>query len=168
VGVLGLFEGGVWPAVLILLASWFPQAERARANALWMTCLPISAILMSPLSGLMLDHMSWRWVFVIQGVPPLLWAIVWWFAVADRPAKARWISAEEREYLETTLKAEEDAKPAFAKQGYRQALANRQVLLLIGIYFFWITGGSRSPSRWSSRSPGCCWATSRTGRRRCS
>jgi sugar phosphate permease len=138
--LLGLFEGGVWPAVLILLASWFPQAERARANALWMTCLPISAIIMSPLSGLMLDHMSWRWVFVLQGLPPLLWAIVWWFAVADRPAQARWISAEEREYLETTLKAEEDAKPAFAKQGYRQALANRQVLLLVGVYFFWTTG----------------------------
>ncbi|MEU4525765.1 MFS transporter [Amycolatopsis sp. NPDC024027] len=159
--LLGLFEGGVWPAVLILLASWFPQAERARANALWMTCLPISAILMSPLSGFMLDHMSWRWVFVLQGLPPLVWAVVWWFAVADRPAQARWISAEEREYLETTLKAEEDAKPAFAKEGcdnrgfassrglrhpdprkagYRQALANRQVLLLVGIYFFWITG----------------------------
>ncbi|ADJ44135.1 major facilitator transporter [Amycolatopsis mediterranei S699] len=159
--LLGLFEGGVWPAVLILLASWFPQAERARANALWMTCLPISAILMSPLSGFMLDHMSWRWVFVLQGLPPLVWAAVWWFAVADRPARARWISAAEREYLETTLKAEEDAKPAFAKQGcdnrgfapgrglrhpdprkagYRQALANRQVLLLVGIYFFWITG----------------------------
>ncbi|WP_410609326.1 MFS transporter [Amycolatopsis sp. lyj-109] len=159
--LLGLFEGGVWPAVLILLASWFPQAERARANALWMTCLPISAILMSPLSGFMLDHMSWRWVFVLQGLPPLVWAVVWWFAVADRPARARWISAAEREYLETTLQAEEDAKPAFAKQGCdnrgfasgrgprhpdprkagsRQALAHRQVLLLVGVYFFWITG----------------------------
>ena len=138
--LLGLFEGGVWPAVLILLASWFPQAERGRANALWMTCLPVSAILMSPLSGLMLDHMSWRWVFILQGLPPLLWAIVWWFAVADRPAQARWISAEERDHLESTLAAEEAAKPAFAKAGYRQALANRQVLLLVGVYFFWITG----------------------------
>ncbi|MET8848744.1 MFS transporter [Amycolatopsis sp. NPDC004625] len=138
--LLGLFEGGVWPAVLVLLASWFPQAERARANAWWMTCLPISAILMSPLSGFMLDHMSWRWVFVLQGLPPLVWAVVWGFAVADRPARARWISPAEREYLETTLQAEEDAKPAFAKRSYRQALANRQVLLLVGVCFFWITG----------------------------
>ncbi len=138
--VLGLFEGGVWPAVLILLASWFPQAERARANALWMSCLPISAIIMSPLSGLMLDHMSWRWVFVLQGLPPLLWAIVWWFAVADRPSKARWISVPEREYLETTLAAEEAAKPRVAQQGLVKALGNRSVLLLIGVYFFWITG----------------------------
>jgi sugar phosphate permease len=36
--VLGIFEGGVWPAVLVLLANWFPQNERARANALWMSC----------------------------------------------------------------------------------------------------------------------------------
>jgi len=38
----------------------------------------------APLSGFMLDHMSWRWVFVLQGLPPLVWAVVWWFAVADR------------------------------------------------------------------------------------
>ncbi|WP_239154064.1 MFS transporter [Amycolatopsis sp. FDAARGOS 1241] len=138
--LLGLFEGGVWPAVLILLASWFPQAERARANALWMSCLPVSAIIMSPLSGLMLDHMSWRWVFVLQGVPPLVWAVVWWFTVADRPAKARWITTAERTYLEETLAAEEAAKPAYARQGYWQALKNPSVLLLIGVYFFWITG----------------------------
>lgn len=122
--------------VLSLLASWFPQAERARANALWMTCLPISAILMAPLSGFVLDHMSWRWVFVLPGLPPLVWAVVWWFAVAGRPARARWISPVEREYPETTLQAEEDAKPAFAKQGHRQAPANREVLLLAGVYFF--------------------------------
>ncbi|WP_158888770.1 MFS transporter [Amycolatopsis anabasis] len=138
--LLGLFEGGVWPAVLILLASWFPQAERARANALWMSCLPISAILMSPLSGWMLDHMSWRWVFILQGLPPLIWAVVWWFAVADRPAKARWISAAEREYVESTLAAEEAAKPKVVAQGYRQALRDRSVLLLIAVYFCWMTG----------------------------
>jgi sugar phosphate permease len=138
--LLGVFEGGVWPAVLVLLASWFPQAERARANALWMSCLPISTILMSPLSGWMLDHMSWRWVFVLQGAPPLVWAVVWWFAVADRPARARWISDTERDYLEQTLAGEEAAKPKVAKQSYGQALRNRSVLLLILIYFCWITG----------------------------
>ncbi|MGP4002407.1 MFS transporter [Streptomyces sp. 8N706] len=97
--VLGLLRGGVWPAVLILLASWFPLREQARANALWIACLPISSIIMAPLSGWMLDHASWRRVLVLQGVPPLPWALLWWFAVADRPAQAKWISSVEADHL---------------------------------------------------------------------
>lgn len=138
--VLGVFEGGVWPAVLILLASWFPQRERARANALWMACLPVSAILMSPLSGWMLEHMSWRWVFVLQGLPPLVWAVVWWLVIADRPARARWISTAEREHVETELAREEAAKPKTRQDGYGRALRNPAVLLLVAVYFCWITG----------------------------
>ncbi|MFC6065254.1 MFS transporter [Streptomyces ochraceiscleroticus] len=138
---LGFFEGGVWPAVLILLASWFPLRERARANALWMACLPLSSIIMAPLSGLMLDHASWRWVLFLQGVPPLVWALVWWFAVADRPAQARWISRAEAAHLESALAADEAAKPAPAGGGsYLKAVRKPQVLLLIGVYFCWMTG----------------------------
>ncbi|MEV0373925.1 MFS transporter [Streptomyces sp. NPDC050636] len=138
--VLGFFEGGVWPAVLILLASWFPLRERARANALWMTCLPLSSILMAPLSGWMLDHASWRWVLVLQGIPPLLWAVVWWFAVADRPGQARWISRAEADHLERSIAGDEAAKPAAGGGSYLDAVKQRSVLVLIGVYFFWITG----------------------------
>jgi sugar phosphate permease len=138
--VLGVFEGGVWPAVLILLASWFPQRERARANALWMACLPVSAILMSPLSGWMLEHMSWRWVFVVQGLPPVIWAVVWWFAVADRPGQAKWISTAERDHVESVLAQEEAAKPKIQQESYTRALRNKTVQLLIAVYFFWMTG----------------------------
>ncbi|WP_329142368.1 MFS transporter [Streptomyces sp. NBC_01456] len=138
--VLGFFEGGVWPAVLILLASWFPLRERARANALWMACLPLSSVLMAPLSGWMLGHASWRWVLVLQGVPPLVWAVVWWFTVADRPARARWISRAEAEDVERALAADEAAKPPAGSGSYLDAVRQKQVLVLIGVYFFWITG----------------------------
>ncbi|MBX6768552.1 MAG: MFS transporter [Actinomadura rubrobrunea] len=138
--VLGLFEGGVWPAVLILLASWFPLRERARANALWMACLPISSIIMAPLSGWMLDHMDWRTVFVAQGVPPLVWAAVWWFAIADRPSQARWVSPEERAHVERALAEDEAAKPSTGQATYGQTLRDRRVQLLVLVYFCWITG----------------------------
>ncbi|MFE7312470.1 MFS transporter [Streptomyces sp. NPDC057555] len=138
--VLGFFEGGVWPAVLILLASWFPLRERARANALWMACLPLSSVLMAPLSGWMLDHANWRWVLVLQGLPPLLWAVVWWFTVADRPAQARWISRAEAAHLERAIAADEAAKSPAGGGSYLAAVRRRPVLVLIGVYFFWITG----------------------------
>ena len=138
--VLGVFEGGVWPAVLILLASWFPLRERARANALWMACLPISSMLMAPLSGFMLDHVDWRWVLMLQGFPPLIWAVVWWFTVADHPSQARWISRAEAEHVERSLAADEAAKPSVGSGSYLDAIKQKSVLVLIAIYFFWMTG----------------------------
>lgn len=137
---LGVFEGGIWPAVLILLAGWFPLRERARANSLWMACLPIASIIMAPLSGMLLDYFSWRTVLVIEGIPPILWAIVWWLAVADSPKQASWISDQERTYLETTLAIEEEAKPNVGTSTYRKAFKDRKVIILIAIYFCWISG----------------------------
>ncbi|GAB2450633.1 MFS transporter [Xylanimonas ulmi] len=138
---LGVFEGGVWPAVLVLLASWFPLKERARANALWMACLPISSVIMAPLSGILLDFFSWRAVLMIEGVPPLVWAVVWWFAMSDNPAQARWVSAAERAHVESALAEDEAAKPYVnPKGGYRRALRNSRVWLLILIYFCWMSG----------------------------
>jgi MFS family permease len=136
--VLGIFEGGVWPAVLVLLATWFPQKERARANALWMTCLPISAVFMAPITGWLLTFLSWRAVFIIEGVPPLIWVAVWWFFIADHPGDASWVSREERDYIETNLAAENEAKPASA--GYWAAMTDRTVLWLVVAYFFWMSG----------------------------
>lgn len=139
--MLGFFEGGVWPSVLVLLASWFPLKERARANALWMCCLPLSSIIMAPLSGVLLQYMSWRWVFIIEALPPLLWAIVWWFVVADSPKTAKWVSTEERTYVEQTLAADEAAKPVSTRtSSYAGALKDPRALLLIVIYFCWMSG----------------------------
>jgi sugar phosphate permease len=136
--ILGIFEGGVWPAVLVLLATWFPQNERARANALWMSCLPISAVFMAPLTGWLLNFLTWRQVFVVEGLPPLVWVFVWWFFIADHPQQARWASAAERDYIARTIAAENAGKPASA--GYWAALTDRTVLWLVVAYFFWMAG----------------------------
>lgn len=136
--ILGVFEGGVWPAVLVLLAMWFPATERARANALWMTCLPISAACMAPLTGWLLTFLTWRQVFIIEGIPPLLWLGVWWIATADRPSQARWCSPEERHDIESRIARENAGKPPSA--GYVAAVTDRTVVVLFVAYFFWMAG----------------------------
>lgn len=135
---LGFFAGGVWPAVLVLLATWFPQKERGRANALWMTCLPLSAIIMTPLTGWMLTLTTWRWVFILQGLPPLIWVVVWWIVIRDRPSQAHWLSVEERDYIEKSIAEEAATKPRSA--GYWSAFTNPKVIWLIVAYFFWMAG----------------------------
>jgi MFS family permease len=136
--VLGVFEGGVWPATLVLLAHWFPRDERARANNLWMLCLPVAAIVVSPISGWILSatHDNWRILFWAEGVPPLIWAVIWWFAISDRPAEARWLPETQRRNLEERLEAEAATSDRPHLDTYARAFANPATWLLVVIYFF--------------------------------
>jgi MFS family permease len=133
--LLGVAEGGVWPATLVLLSSWFPRAERARANAYWMLCLPVAVVLSSPLSGWILGRWNWRVLLISEGALPFLWLVVWWYFISDHPHQARWISAEERDYLETTLSRESSVLQPVAPEPYLRALLRPHILLMVGIYF---------------------------------
>ena len=133
--ILGLAEGGVWPAVLVLVANWFPRAERARANAYWMMCLPLSVVISSPLSGWLLTHWNWRVLLIVEGALPFLWLIAWLTSIDDYPRQAAWISPEEREYLETTLAREEAELQTQDRTSYLATLLSPQVLILTIIYF---------------------------------
>ncbi|MGH9354259.1 MAG: MFS transporter [Terriglobia bacterium] len=147
--LLGIAEGGVYPATLILLSHWFPRGERARANAFWNLCLPLAVIISSPLSGWILDRWNWRVMLVASGLLPFVWLALWIIFIDDRPAEARWISSAEREYLERTLESEKEASslvdPAdraasTGPDSYLRALLCPQVFVLMAIYFFFITG----------------------------
>jgi MFS family permease len=83
--LLGVGEGGVWPATVVLLSNWFPPEERARANGYWVVCQPVAILISGPLSGWLLDRYDWRMMFIVQGVLPLFYAAVWWWVVKDRP-----------------------------------------------------------------------------------
>lgn len=132
--LLGVAEGGVWPATLVLLSKWFPLKERARANSYWMLCLPFASMVMSPISGYILSLFDWRTMFIIEGLPPFIWAIIWWFFISEEPSKAKWISKEEREYIENAL-AEEKRLMSKQASSFKDVLKNRNVLILVVVYF---------------------------------
>lgn len=133
--LLGISEGGIWPVILVFLAAWFPRQERARANALWMLCLPFAVILSAPFSGFILDHWSWRVMMVAEGALPWLWLVVWQAVIYDRPREAKWISGAEREYLEKALEREAAEHPPVHSQLFVRELLAPQVLLLTLICF---------------------------------
>jgi sugar phosphate permease len=138
--LLGVAESGVFPATLILLSHWFSRAERARANAMWLLCLPGAVILSSPFSGWMLDHWGWRTMLVAEGALPLAWLAIWLAFVQDHPAEARWLPQVERESLVATLRAESAALEGGENIPYLRALMRPQVFVLAAIYFCFVSG----------------------------
>ena len=133
--LLGVAEGGVWPAVLVLLSHWFPRSERARANAYWMLCLPAAVALSSPISGWILGRWGWRFMIISEGALPFLWLLIWSWYIADHPREARWISTEECEHLETTLRRESGELDALPQESIMRTFFRPEVLLLVVIYF---------------------------------
>lgn len=138
--LLGIAESGVFPATLILLSHWFTRAERARANALWLLCLPCAVILSSPFSGWILDHWGWRVMLVAEGALPLMWLAVWLALIQDRPGEAKWIPESERNTLVQILGAESGKLEMGERVPYLRALSSKQVILLAAIYFCFVSG----------------------------
>jgi sugar phosphate permease len=136
--LLGVVESAVLPALLVLQARWYTRGERARANAILCMGNPATMLWMSVLSGYLAARLGWRMMFVIEGLPPVLWALVWWKVVADRPSGARWLAAEDRAQLEAKLAEEQRHIPPVA--GYGAALRSPYVLWLSLQYLLWSVG----------------------------
>jgi sugar phosphate permease len=139
--LLGVSEGGVWPATLVLLAHWFPRAERARANGYWMLCQPAAVIFASPLSGWILDHWDWRVLLIVEGALPFVWLAAWWRFIDDHPAQAGWMAAGERQRLESTLLEDTAELDPGSSEPLLRTLARPQAWLMAVAYFLFCCGG---------------------------
>ena len=135
---VGVVEAAVLPAMVILLANWFTSKERGRANTYLILGNPITVMWLSAASGYLVELTSWRGMFIIEGLPAIIWAFVFRYIVRDRPRDAAWLDAQEAAAVEAALEAEQ-AKIAPSK-GYLKALTSRNVVLLSVQYFLWSLG----------------------------
>jgi len=138
--LLGVAEGGMYPATLVLISHWFPRKERARANSLFSIAIPISLIVSAPLSGWLLDRWNWRVMLAVEGAFPLLWVLAWILCIYDYPRQAPWISAEERDHLETEYRRDVAAREPADHEYFLRALFAPQVLLLTMIKLLMLSG----------------------------
>ena len=86
--LLGVAESAVFPATLVLVASWFPRSERARANAGWQLCQPLAVAGSAPLTGWLLGKYGWQQMLMLEGILPFLWLPIWWIFIRDHPRDA--------------------------------------------------------------------------------
>ena len=133
--LLGMAESSVYPATLVLLANWFPSAERARANACWNLCQPLAVAASAPLTGWLLGAYGWQTMITLEGALPFVWLPIWWFGIRDHPREAKWISAQERDFLETTLAREAAQLEPTIKIPFWHRLARREILVMVIMNF---------------------------------
>lgn len=136
--MLGVVESAVFPATLILLSHWFTRKERSRANTFLILGNPVTVLWMSILSGYLVDSLGWRWMFIMEGLPAIIWAFFWWIRIDDRPKDAKWLSNQEKQILENQLQQEQtNIKPV---KNYAEAFKSRPVVLLSLQYALWSIG----------------------------
>jgi MFS family permease len=138
--LIGVAEGGVWPAMLVILSHWFPNEERGRANAYFIMNIAIASIITGPLSGWIISNFGWRWVFVGEGLLSLALILVWYPLISDSPATAKWISPEERDYLTQRLAAEQAEMRVKGAVSYGAVLRDPNLYKLILLYLFYQVG----------------------------
>lgn len=140
--LLGAAEAGLFPGVMLYLTYWFGREQRARANGLFLLAVCIANIVGAPLSGALLGlegllgQHGWQWMFALEGLPAVALAVVVYKKLPDRPADARWLTAEQAGELTERLAAEEhEAVESSGTRSLAAIFKDRQILLTAAVYF---------------------------------
>ena len=136
--VLGAAEAGFFPGVVVYLSHWFICEDRAKATSNFMSAIPLSFVIGSPIAGFILGHRwleieGWRWLFILEGAPAVLLGVVAYFCLTDLPREAKWLGADERRWVEATLR--EERPKSTEAMPIKEALKSRRVLLLAAVCF---------------------------------
>lgn len=139
--LLGVAEAGFLPGILLYLTYWFRKKERAIATSILLLAIPIASIIGSPLSTWIMDVVhwgglsGWRWMFILEGLPAVLLGIIVLFYLTNRPKEAKWLTKEERDWLEGELERERYEASLVNKARKRDMIKDSRVWLLTLLYF---------------------------------
>jgi ACS family tartrate transporter-like MFS transporter len=139
--LLGLAEAGFFPGMILYFTYWFPPSHRARIVAGFMAAIPVSIGLGAPISTSLLELdgvlgiAGWRWLFLCEAAPAVIFGVATFFYLTDRPAQAHWLEAEEREWLAKEMEKERKTVETGRTISVLQSLFNPRVLALAAIHF---------------------------------
>ena len=138
---LGLAEAGFYPGVVLYMTWWFPSYYRTRMMGIFQSASVVSLFVGPPIGGLllllqgMMGLQGWQWLFIIEGLPPVIMCFVTWKLLTDRPKDAEWLTEEQRVWLQDRLDSENAQKEAIRKFSLGQAFTSPKIWLLTAAYF---------------------------------
>ncbi len=140
--MLGVFEAGFFPGIVLYLTFWFPANRRAAVMSVFFAGVAVAGVLGGLFSGWIMRDMGgvmglfgWQWMFAIEGAPAVILAFVALFYLVDKPHNATWLTAAEKDRL-VALCAQGQAKDgAHNARSFAAALLNPRVYLFAFIYF---------------------------------
>jgi MFS family permease len=146
--LLGVFEAGFYPGVILFLTYWYPSERRAKAFGLFMSASALAGVIGGPLAGTIMAGLhgvngwsGWQWVFLLEGIPSILAGIVTLFYLTDRPARAGWLTPEQKALVEADL-ARDAAALGPREHRILASLKDARVWQCIAIFFCIVTANS--------------------------
>ena len=147
--LLGVAEAGFFPGIILYLTFWYTRRHRVKMIAAFMSAIALSGVFGGPISGWILAHMSgvhglrgWQWLFLLEGIPSIVVGLMAMFYLDDGPAKAKWLTADERALLTKRLDEEEELKKreANVQHTFMGAFRSGKVWAFCFIYFGFVMG----------------------------
>jgi D-galactonate transporter len=139
--LLGSFEAGLFPGVVLYLTYWFPARRRARVLSLFVISIPISVIIGAPISGWIMGSSggraglaNWQWLFVLEGIPSIVAGLLAFAIIADKPHEAHWLTEDEKQLILADLEADR-SQAGPREHGFSEALKLPRLWLVTLIYF---------------------------------
>ena len=140
--LLGSFEAGFFPGVLLYLSFWFPNHRRGRATSLFLVGIPLSGLIGGAISGAVMEGMDgllglrgWRWLFLVDGLPAVLLGLAAMFVLTDKPANARFLSEAEKQVVVEDMEADRQARTTAASTTVGETIRNPYIWLMVVVYF---------------------------------
>lgn len=140
--LLGVFEAGFFPGIVLYLSYWYPSARRAGVMSVFFAGVAVAGVLGGLVSGWIMRDMAgvwgmygWQWMFAIEGAPAILLAVVALFWLDDKPQAARWLNPDEQHRLADNLARDPRHVSEGSQHAFRLAWSNSYVYLFAFIYF---------------------------------
>lgn len=140
--LLGIAEAGFFPGIVFYLTLWFPSALRGRIMAMFVLAIALSGVLGGPISGFVLRGMSgvaglrgWQWLFLLEGIPPIIAGIIAYFYLNDGPAEAHWLTASEKRFVMANLQEDASARGGTGHGSFLMAACDPRLYAATAAWF---------------------------------
>src|SRR5882672_8101232 len=140
--LLGVFEAGFFPGIILYFTYWYPSVRRGQVIAIFMSATAIVSVIAGPLCGAILKYFDgmngwagWQWLFLVQGLPAAILGVIIYFYLQDKPADATWLAPAEKNLLRHNLEHDEKDIEGETESTVGQMIRDPKVYLLALVYF---------------------------------